>query len=326
MAKNMNAPMISVIMPVYNAKEYIAEAIDSILNQTYINFEFIIIDDCSTDNSYQILQSYAVKDNRIKLYRNEKNYKQAYTKNLAIEKAIGKYIAFMDADDISLPERFAKQIEFMEAHPAIDVCGTWIKEFKNNDIDDVVRISIDHIPSSEQLRILLLFAGCYIAHPTTLIRQKILKVNKYDINQEGNAEDYELWSRLVNLGYNFVNIPEVLLYYRQSAKQTSALQKEIIINKTIQIISGNYFHYFGKFIQAKYLNRFLEFRFYDRKNPLFLFNLVVFELTLRKLIKINVKHNLFKPSDFFTLFLLKQSWIREKIVFMFKGILAICLK
>ena len=116
-------------MPVYNAEKYIVEAVDSILNQTYSDFEFIIIDDCSTDASYEILQSYAAKDNRIRLFKNDVNKKLPKTLNFGISQAKGKYIARMDADDISLPERFAKQIKFMESHPEIGVCGTWLVEF-----------------------------------------------------------------------------------------------------------------------------------------------------------------------------------------------------
>ncbi|TXJ00169.1 MAG: glycosyltransferase family 2 protein [Neisseriales bacterium] len=132
----MTAPIISVVMPVYNAEKYITEAVESILNQTYSDFEFIIIDDCSTDSSYQILQKYAEKDKRIRIFRNDTNRKQAYTKNFAIKLAKGKFIAFMDADDISLPARFTKQVTFMESHPDIGVCGTWIKVF----IDDIHKV------------------------------------------------------------------------------------------------------------------------------------------------------------------------------------------
>ncbi|MBX9599203.1 MAG: glycosyltransferase [Burkholderiales bacterium] len=322
----MTIPMISVVMPVYNAEKYIVEAVDSILNQTYSDFEFIIIDDCSTDGSYEILQSYAAKDNRIRLFKNNVNNKLPKTLNFGISQAKGKYIARMDADDISLPERFSKQIEFMESHPEIGVCGSWLREFQNNDVNDIIRVSTDHVSNSEQLRILVLFAGCYIAHPTTLVRQSILKMHNYDINLSGDAEDYDLWSRLVNLGYNFANIPEVLLYYRKSDKQTSNVQREKIIYKTIQIISENYFYYFSKFISVKYLKKFVDFRFCQHNKVCFLFDLVFFELTLRKLIRVNFKYNLFEPTEFFSSFLLEQSWVRKKIIVVCRGISKWCLK
>ena len=113
----MDQKLISVIMSVYNGEKYLVQAIDSILNQTYQNFEFIIIDDCSTDNSSHILQEYAQKDSRIKIIKKEKNIGiKGFIKNLnlGISLAKGKYIARMDADDISLPERFQKQVDFLE--------------------------------------------------------------------------------------------------------------------------------------------------------------------------------------------------------------------
>ena len=142
----MTTPMISVVMPVYNAEKYVAEAVESILQQTYTDFEFIIIDDCSTDNSYGILQTYAAKDIRIRLFKNDVNNKLPNTLNFGIAQSNGKYIARMDADDISLPERFAKQVEFMESHPEIGVCGTLIKEFidENEQITRMVEYPVEH--------------------------------------------------------------------------------------------------------------------------------------------------------------------------------------
>ena len=122
----MNPPLVSVIMSVYNGEKYLVQAIDSILNQTYQNFEFIIIDDCSTDNSSHILQEYAQKDSRIKIIKKEKNIGiKGFIKNLnlGISIAKGKYIARMDADDISLPERFQKQVDFLENNPEITLVG-----------------------------------------------------------------------------------------------------------------------------------------------------------------------------------------------------------
>ena len=125
----MNLPLVSVIMSVYNGEKYLVQAIDSILNQTYQNFEFIIIDDCSTDNSSHILQEYAKKDSRIKIIKKEKNIGiKGFIENLnlGISIAEGKYIARMDADDISLPERFQKQVTFLENNPEIFMVGAQI--------------------------------------------------------------------------------------------------------------------------------------------------------------------------------------------------------
>lgn len=115
-------PAISVLMPVYNSEKYLNEAIESILNQTFVDFEFIIINDASNDNSENIIESY--QDSRIKYFKNEKNLGVAKTLNKGLKLAQGKYIARMDSDDISLPERLYKQFKFMEVYNDIDVCGS----------------------------------------------------------------------------------------------------------------------------------------------------------------------------------------------------------
>lgn len=232
----MNSPMISVIMPVYNAEKYVAEAIESILNQTYSDFEFIIIDDGSTDNSYQMLQSYAVKDDRIKLYRNDINLKLPKTLNFGIEQAQGKYIARMDADDISLPERFAKQIEFMESHPDVGVCGTYYESFSGSQNN---KIHIQKNPlTHESIKIYLNFLGCSLAHPTIFGITKIFKQHRYSEVMADNAEDYELWLRLMQNHIIFANVPEVLLLYReQQANQLSIKNHYSLNNFRIKSIS-----------------------------------------------------------------------------------------
>jgi len=114
---------VSIVMSVYNAQKYLDEAIESILNQTYSNFEFIIINDGSTDKSLEIIENYAKKDSRI-IVINRENKGLIYSLNEGIRKANGKYIARMDADDISLPQRLEKQVEFMEKNKNIGICGT----------------------------------------------------------------------------------------------------------------------------------------------------------------------------------------------------------
>lgn len=313
MAKNMSSPMISVVMPVYNAEKYIAEAIESILNQTYSDFEFIIIDDGSNDNSYQILQSYAVKDDRIKLYRNDINLKLPKTLNFGIEQAQGKYIARMDADDISLPERFAKQIEFMESHPDVGVCGTWFKEFKDNDINSIVRTSTNHASDTEMLKIQLLFGGCFIAHPTVMIRNTVIHSHRYDISLGGDAEDYELWNRLINLDYKFINIPTVLLHYRKTEKQTSVTSQSGIKSTTFNIIYANYCNHFSMFIDQKdiYSMLFFKHKYYKKINLKTIIALFKHETTLYKIARINVKYSIFE-ENIFNKFVVSQSWLLNK--------------
>ena len=116
---------VSVVMPVFNSEKYLAESIESILNQTYTNFEFIIINDASTDNSEKIIQSY--DDDRIKYLVNGKNQGNAYCRNLGLHEAKGKYLIIQDSDDISVPERIAKQVEFMENNHEIGAAGSFIR-------------------------------------------------------------------------------------------------------------------------------------------------------------------------------------------------------
>ena len=121
-AGRMNAPLISVCMPVYNAKRYLGEAVESILSQTFRDFEFLIIDDGSTDRSLAILQRYAAQDARIRL-SSEPNAGYVVRLNEMLHQARGDLIARMDADDVALPERFARQVEFLRSHPEVDVVG-----------------------------------------------------------------------------------------------------------------------------------------------------------------------------------------------------------
>lgn len=199
----MNTPTISVIMPVYNGEQYLKEAVDSILHQTFKDFEFIIVNDGSTDKTEEIILSYS--DKRIRYIQNKQNLKIAKTLNKEIELAKGKYIARMDADDISLPERFEKQIQFMRDNPNIDVCGTWLQTF--GDIDDTWRHPLIH----DEIKMYMLTASA-LMHPTVLGKRQFFVALKYNESMPP-AEDYDLWVRGVD-EYQYANISEVLLYYR----------------------------------------------------------------------------------------------------------------
>ncbi|WP_278686731.1 glycosyltransferase family 2 protein [Alistipes finegoldii] len=122
-------PLISVIMPLYNAERFVGESIENVLRQTVGDFELIVIDDASTDASAEIARAYAAKDDRIVLMHNELNSGAARTRNRALDAARGKFITFMDADDLCSPERFAKQLAFFEQHPQTDICGSYYTMF-----------------------------------------------------------------------------------------------------------------------------------------------------------------------------------------------------
>lgn len=203
-------PNISVIMPVYNGELFVREALNSILSQTFTDFEFIIIDDGSTDNTESIIKSYA--DSRIKFIKNLKNLGIVKSLNLGLDSATGKYIARMDADDISLPQRLEKQFDFMESNPDIDVCGTWYELFES-------KSGVVKPPEKDRdIKGTLFFNNC-IAHPTVIIRKNRFPEQEVYHNQYINAEDYELWCREIDR-LKFANIPEVLLKYRVHEKQT----------------------------------------------------------------------------------------------------------
>lgn len=199
-------PKISVIMPAYNAEKYIAEAIDSILGQTYGDFEFIILNDCSKDRTEEIILPYT--DPRIVYLKNEKNMGVAATLNRGLSAAKGEYIARMDADDISLPERFAKQVAYLDSNPAVAVLGANVESFNEKGTISTGWSATD----PEQMKTDLFFA-CGLAHPGVMTRRAVIgELGGYDPEFEG-LEDYELWCR-VQENWQVVSLPEVLLRYR----------------------------------------------------------------------------------------------------------------
>ena len=213
---NINNPRISVIMPVYNAEKYVSIAIESVLVQTFSDFEFIIIDDCSTDNSLKIIKKFASTDKRIIILTNSANLRICKTLNKGINNAKGKYIVRMDADDYSYPYRFKIQYEFMENNPkinvsggAIEVCNEKLRPIKqrNYQIDD------------KNIRKKMFFSNPF-AHPAVIYRRKDIEyVNLYN-EDLADAEDYDLYFRLGRIG-QFGNVADKLIKYRISSSQVS---------------------------------------------------------------------------------------------------------
>ena len=230
----MTKDLISVVMSNYNTDEFFLRAsIESILNQTYENFEFIIVDDCSTNKSVDVIKSY--NDKRIKLIQNPQNMGLTKSLNIAIRNANGEFVARMDADDISLPERFEKQIEFLKLNSEYIACGTAIKIIGG---DKEGKIIYRPIPDIETFRIYLLF-GNYpnIAHPTAMFNHSLLK--KYNIEYDEKyilAQDYKMW---VNCSKHApcINLNEVLLEYRMHDKAVSIEKEQLQKNIAKQIIA-----------------------------------------------------------------------------------------
>ena len=232
----MDQKLISVIMSVYNGEKYLVQAIDSILNQTYQNFEFIIIDDCSTDNSSHILQEYAQKDSRIKIIKKEKNIGiKGFIKNLnlGISIAKGKYIARMDADDISLPERFQKQVDFLENNPEITLVGAQL-----NLINEQNKITGEAIAALQHRDIVKrITSQIQLFHPVIMFRkdQNIQYREKFLY-----CEDYDLYLNLITQGKKLANLNEKLLNYRILANSIS--RKDDVFTKKLMLEKALYFY------------------------------------------------------------------------------------
>lgn len=218
--------LISVIMSNYNTpEEYLRTAIESVLNQTYSNFEFIIIDDYSTDNSLEIIKTY--KDERIVIIENKENLGITKSLNRGLAIAKGEYIARMDADDIGLPEKFSKQIEYLENNPQVAVCGTGVELFGDGADVHKEKIVCKTIPEKNEFQIRLLFGNhINIIHPTAMFRHSVLIENniKYDEHYRF-AQDYRMWVSCSRIG-ECANVPEILFKYRIHKKAVSSDKKE----------------------------------------------------------------------------------------------------
>lgn len=229
----MSTPMISVIMPVYNGEKYLREAIDSILNQSYSNFELIILNDASIDKTEKIILSYS--DSRIIYVKNERNLQLVETLNKGIELARGRYIARMDQDDISVSERFEKQIEFMIEHPDIDVCGSYVETIGAKQQKWI------YPRTSEYIEAAMLFHSPLV-HPSVMIKKTFFDNQKYD-DKYCKAEDYYLWVKNIKK-HKFANIPEFLLFYRLHEQQMGKVygEDQLGLSDTIRL---NLLHEFG---------------------------------------------------------------------------------
>jgi glycosyltransferase involved in cell wall biosynthesis len=164
-----NNPKVSVLMPIHNNEIYLREAVESILAQTYPHFELIVIDDGSTDNTFAIAQQIAQQDNRIFLYKNEKKEGLPYTRNRLLALATGEYIANLDSDDVALPHRLSRQVEFLENNPDVDVCGSFVyKIYANKPPDFCNYFAVDN----ENLAFNFFFAKSIIVNSSAMVRKK----------------------------------------------------------------------------------------------------------------------------------------------------------
>lgn len=220
---------VSVIMSVYNTKDYsmLKQAIDSILNQTYKNFEFIICDDGSDDSTYNYLVEFAKKDKRIIIIQNKDNLTLGPALNHCLAVARYPYIARMDADDISLPNRLEKELDYLEKHRDVVLVGSNIKIINNK----------SQVIGSRRYPSVLVkedfIKNCPICHPTIMIRKNILeKLRGYSKKKKHiRVEDYELFLRMLKADYKMANLSEELFLYRQDGKNVKQKKYKYCINE-----------------------------------------------------------------------------------------------
>lgn len=259
-------PKISVIMPVYNTEKFLKESIESILNQDFSDFEFIILDDFSSDNSFEICEYYAKKDNRIKLFRNEKNMWISFTRNKLISLTNTNFIATADSDDISFKNRFFLLYNFLEQHKDFAVISG------NMEIIDENSKKIWERKYSQNIEKIILKKSP-ISNPASLFRKDIfLEVWGYDKNLD-YAEDYDLWLKIFSKWYKIWVLQNFVLKYRIRNNQTKSEKLKETLKNTIFIQKRAIKKYWLKANFSDKIYHFLEkiLLFLPEKFVLFLF-------------------------------------------------------
>lgn len=283
---------ISCIMSNYNTDSIVLKtAIESILKQTFQNFEFIIIDDGSTDIKSKAILQYYEQNDKIRVIYNKENIGLTRSLNIAIQSSRGKYIARMDSDDISHKDRFFIQYKYMEKHKYIDICGSYVKYF-----GDVGGIGMTPFFSNEYVSSQLFLSNCLL-HPTVMIRKSFLDMNRILYNEEYiYSQDYELWCRCAQIGKIEI-INKVLLNYRVHNKQISNAKrntqqelKEIICREQLNLLLGEYREY-----------DFEIHKILCKLSPFHMSEFVNLKNWVKYLIKINRKNKVFDENCFKTI-------------------------
>jgi glycosyltransferase involved in cell wall biosynthesis len=240
-------PIVSVILPVFNGARFLKEAVDSIVLQTFQDWELIVVDDGSTDNTPEIMKGY--QDPRIFYLKNEENKGLVYSLNRAIEASTGRYIARMDADDFSQPDRLEKQVIFLESHPDIGVYDVR-QQFIDDTGNPTGSLNSD-ITGTENILRKMPWFNC-MGHPSVMMRAEIAKAYRY---RKVVYEDYDLWLRVLNDGLKLERTPEPLLLYRvhsgsiiTQSKQANQHFKKIADTKLFYLCRlpmGQWFRFFN---------------------------------------------------------------------------------
>jgi len=250
-----HAPKLSVVMPLYNAARYLRPALESILNQTYTDFEFIIVDDCSTDETPAILDSYP--DPRIVRLRNPQNLGIVGALNRGLDAARGQYIARMDGDDIALPERFAQQVAWLDAHPNVGLLGTLCRIFTET---GEWPCSWCELPGMRCTPVYMRWALLWrtaIQHPTAMMRRSVMDAHRlrYDPRYE-TAEDFDLWTRFARV-CDVEVLPRALLRYRVNPSSITSTRTQYQLEVHYSLIQREVGALMGDAMPPDALLRFL---------------------------------------------------------------------
>lgn len=268
-------------MPVYNAETFLAESIDSIIAQTYTDWELIIIDDSSTDGSRTIAEHYCAHDTRILVFTNTHEKGLAGALNCALSHVRGQYIARADADDINVPERLQIEYDYLQTHPEIAIVGSWYETFGNNK-----EPKIRKHPSRSIVIAWKYLTNTYFCHPTILFRKKVLETqNHYPLVV---CEDFAFLSGVIHT-HRGHNIPKVLLHYREHRANYSITKAERIKQSVFETYKKNYAFYDGA---PELANAFYRFHATYRLTPNTLFPLVRESIRISR--KIFQNYNLHK--------------------------------
>lgn len=235
-------PLVTVLMTVYNGKEYLEESVQSIIDQTFQRFEFLIVNDCSTDDSVKIIESF--NDKRIIIYNNENNLAQTKSLNIGLKLAEGKYVARMDADDIALPMWLEKLVNYIKKHPEYAAISPAV-----NLIDSAGKIKkLRRVPLSFHEIIIRIFFDSPMNHVSALLnKEQILENGGYD-EEFKITQDYELWSSLIRNNYKITNVPDVLMSCREHSRSTLFMEAN---NRALEEKSETIFRNINSFANLK---------------------------------------------------------------------------
>lgn len=260
--KQLQPPLISIITPAYNAEKFIHETIESVLAQTYTNWEMIIVDDCSKDRTAEIVKDYENRDDRIKLFQLETNSGSAVARNTAMEHASGTYIAFLDSDDLWYPEKLEKQLRFMQEK---NIAFSFTKYIRMEE-DGTLRNAVSKAPASVGYHDLM--KHCVIGCLTVMINRE--KIGPLEMVNIRTRQDYAYWLTITKMGYRAYGLPEVLAKYRTvdhsiSSNKLKAAKRQWYVYREIEkqnLIKSIYYFVHYAVIGLK---NSLKYRMADRK-------------------------------------------------------------